>query len=117
SVPAVIDTTLAPEGRHVMSIYAHFAPRHLRNGSWSEFRQALGHTVMAALEPYMPKLDSLVLGREILTPEDLEARLGMSGGHIFHGEPTLDQSWMARPLLGWSDYRTPIRGLFLAGAT
>jgi phytoene dehydrogenase-like protein len=117
SVPTMIDSSLAPEGQHVMSIYAHFAPRHLRNGTWTEHRGALFKIVMAVLEQYIPRLDSLVLAREILTPEDLEQRLGASGGHIFHGEPTLDQTWMARPLLGWSDYRTPVKGLFLAGAT
>jgi phytoene dehydrogenase-like protein len=117
AVPTTIDPSLAPEGRHVMSIYAHFAPRNLRHGSWSEHRGTLLNAVMGALAPHIPKLDSLVLDREVLTPQDLEERLGMSGGHIFHGEPTLDQSWMARPLLGWSDYRTPVRGLFLAGAT
>jgi phytoene dehydrogenase-like protein len=64
----------------------------------------------------MPGLNALIVGREILTPEDLERGWGMSGGHIFHGEPAIDQSWIARPLLGWSQYRTPVTGLYLASA-
>ncbi|HUL74849.1 MAG TPA: NAD(P)/FAD-dependent oxidoreductase [Vicinamibacterales bacterium] len=116
AVPSVLDRSLAPEERHVMSIYVHFAPRHLRGAEWRTERDALYRTVLGVLEPHAPGLDKLVLGRQILTPEDFERDLGSSGGHIFHGEPTLDQSWIARPLLGWSQYRTPVRGLYLASA-
>ncbi|MFI5177758.1 MAG: phytoene desaturase family protein [Vicinamibacterales bacterium] len=116
AVPSVLDPSLAPDGKHVMSIYVHFAPRQLRAGEWDTQREALYRTVLSVLEPHAPGLETLVVGRQILTPEDLERELGASGGHIFHGEPTLDQSWIARPLLGWSQYRTPIRGLYLASA-
>ena len=61
----------------------------------------------------MPGLRGRIVGREILTPEDLEQRWGYSGGHIFHGESTLDQSWIARPLLGWAQYRSPVTGLYI----
>jgi phytoene dehydrogenase-like protein len=116
AVPTMADPSLAPAGRHIMSIYAHFAPRHLRHARWDDQREALGQSVMRVLEVHAPGLEPLVIGREILTPEDLERRGGASGGHIWHGEPTLDQSWIARPLLGWAQYRTPIAGLFLASA-
>jgi phytoene dehydrogenase-like protein len=116
SVPTVSDPTLAPAGRHVMSIYAQCAPRHLRGTTWAHARETLATVVMRALEPHMPGLAALVMHRDVVTPEDLELGLGCSGGHIFHGEPTLDQSWVARPQLGWAKYHTPIDGLFLASA-
>jgi phytoene dehydrogenase-like protein len=116
SLPSVIDPSLAPEGSHVMSIYAHFAPRHLRGAAWPDRRDALYKAVMRALLPHVPNLEALVVNREVLTPEDLEQVWGLSGGHIFHGESALDQTWLARPFLGWARYRTPIEGLYLASA-
>lgn len=116
AIPSMADSSLAAENRHVMSIYVHFAPRHLRHGEWDDKREALYQAVMRVLEPYAPTLSSLVVGREVLTPDDLERRWGLSGGHIFHGEPALDQSWVARPLLGWSQYRSPIPSLYLGSA-
>jgi phytoene dehydrogenase-like protein len=115
SLPTVADPSLAPEGRHVMSIYVHVAPRQLRQ-PWADAREPLYRAVLGTLQPYVGDLTPLVMAREILTPEDLERDWGLSGGHIFHGEPTLDQSWLARPLLGWAQYRTPINGLYLASA-
>jgi phytoene dehydrogenase-like protein len=116
SIPSITDTTLAPEGRHVMSIYLHFAPRHLRDGSWNENRERLYRAALHVLEPHVRGLQEIVSSCQVLTPEDFETSWGLSGGHIFHGEPALDQSWIARPLLGWAQYRTPIDGLYLASA-
>jgi phytoene dehydrogenase-like protein len=115
-IPTMADPSLAPDGRHVMSVYAQFAPRHLRGASWADEREPLYRRVMETLEVHAPGLERLVVGRQVFTPEDLERDWGLSGGHIFHGEPTLDQSWAARPLLGWANYRMPMDGLFLAGA-
>jgi len=115
SVPTMTDSSLADEG-HVMSICAHYAPRHLRGAQWADKKDALYKSVLRVLEPHMPGLNALIINREILTPEDLERGWGMSGGHIFHGEPAIDQSWIARPLLGWSQYSTPVTGLYLASA-
>lgn len=116
TIPTMTDPTLAPAGQHVMSIAVHFAPRHLKSAQWHTEGEGLYRSVIATLEPHVPGLARLILGREILTPEDLEQRWGLSGGHIFHGEMSLDQSWVARPLLGWARHATPIPGLFLAGA-
>ncbi len=116
SIPSISDATLAPAGGHVMSIHAHFAPRHLRGTTWAAARETFASSVMRVLEAHIPTLSRHIVAREILTPEDLELRWGMTGGHIFHGESTLDQTWAARPLLGWADYRTPITGLYLASA-
>jgi phytoene dehydrogenase-like protein len=116
AIPSVIDSSLAPEGGHVMSIAVHFAPRTLRGQTWSAARQDLGAAVLRVLEPLAPTMAQQIVAQEILTPEDLETQWGLPGGHIFHGESTLDQMWAARPLLGWAGYRTPIRGLYLGSA-
>jgi phytoene dehydrogenase-like protein len=71
---------------------------------------------MRVLEPHIPTLSRHIVGREIITPEDMEQRWGIPGGHVFHAESTLDQSWVARPILGWAEYRTPVAGLYLASA-
>src|SRR6187549_143791 len=71
---------------------------------------------LSALEPHMPGLPGLVLGSQVITPEDLESGWGLTGGHIFHAETTLDQSWIARPLLGWARHRAPVPKLYLASA-
>jgi phytoene dehydrogenase-like protein len=116
SVPSERDPSLVPEGAAVMSITAHFAPRDLRGTTWKEGREVLWRRVIEVLEAYAPTLAGSIVGSELLTPEDIELQWGHPGGHIFHGEMTIDQSWAARPLLGWARYRTPIDGLFLASA-
>jgi phytoene dehydrogenase-like protein len=116
TIPTVTDPTLAPDQQHVLSMTVHFAPRHLREGNWNDEGEALYQSVIATLEPHVPRLQQQIVGREVLTPADLEQRWGLSGGHIFHGETSLDQSWVARPLLGWARHTTPVTGLFLAGA-
>jgi phytoene dehydrogenase-like protein len=116
SVPSVTDPTLAPAGQHVLSVVAHFAPFDLRGRSWADAREPLYQSVMRVLVEHAPDLDRLVTARQVITPEDLERVWGLSGGHIFHGELALDQLWVARPLLGWAQYRTPLPGLYLAGA-
>lgn len=116
TIPSVADPTLAPTGRHVMSVHVQFAPYALRGTDWSARREALGDSVMKTLAVYAPEIDRRVLHRQVLTPVDLERELGLTGGHIHHGELALDQLFTMRPLLGWARYRTPIRGLFLCGA-
>ena len=115
--PSVLDPSMAPPGRHVMSVYMQFAPFRLANGrSWTSMREALTATVLRTLERYAPGIGQLVEGGRVLTPEDLETTYGLTGGHILHGEPSLDQTFTMRPVLGWARYRTPIDGLFLCGA-
>ena len=115
-IPSLVDATLAPPGAHVMSIYAQYAPIALREGSWDTAREGLMHAVLDTLERYMPGVRSLIVEAEVLTPADLEREWGMAGGHIHHGEMALDQLFTMRPLLGWSQYRTPIDGLWLCSA-
>ncbi len=116
TIPTLTDSSLAPEGAHVMSIYAQFAPYALKHGDWTERRQELGDVVVNLLAHYAPNLKDLIIARQVITPFDLEQTYGLSGGQIFHGEHSLDQFFTFRPLIGWAQYRTPIKGLYLCGA-
>lgn len=115
SVPTIVDGSLAPEGRHVMSIVAHTIPHTLRDDTIDE-HDLLFRRVIDVIAPHVPGIESLVVGREVLMPADIERDWGVAGGHIYHGEQTLDQWWATRPLLGWADGTTPIDRLYLTGA-
>jgi phytoene dehydrogenase-like protein len=115
TIPSLTDPTLAPEGKHVMSIYMQYAPYKLK-GDWEEQRKALGQTVVQTLAQYAPNLPELILTHQIITPLDLEEKYGLTGGQIFHGELALDQFFTMRPLLDWARYRTPIEKLYLCGS-
>jgi phytoene dehydrogenase-like protein len=116
-VPSLIDPSLAPPGRHVMSIHVQFAPYRLAGGrNWSTERERLGDVVVKTLERHAPGVSSSIEHRQVITPLDLEHEYGLTGGHIYHGEPALDQLFTMRPVLGWAQYRTPIGGLYLCGA-
>ncbi len=115
-VPTVVDPDLAPAGRHVMSVLVQYAPYRLKQGTWDDQRERIGDTAADLLEEHIPGFRKMVLGREVLTPADLEQRFGLTGGHIYHGEMTLNQQFVLRPVPGWSQYRTPIAGLYLCGS-
>jgi phytoene dehydrogenase-like protein len=116
TIPSLGDPTLSPPGAHVLSAYAQFAPYSLREGGWDVSRDALGDTVVKKLADYAPDLLRLIVERQVLTPLDLERGWGLTGGQIFHGELSLDQFFTMRPLLGFGQYHTPIKGLFLCGS-
>src|SRR5204863_985364 len=116
TIPSLSNPTLAPPGAHVLSAYAQFAPYQLRDGNWETSRDALGDVVVKTLAQYAPGIGSLIVERQTLTPLDLERGWGLTGGHIFHGELSLDQFFTMRPLLGFGRYRTPLKGLFLCGS-
>jgi phytoene dehydrogenase-like protein len=116
AIPSLIDSSLAPSGKHVMSIYMQYAPFKLKGGDWNAQRDALGNTVVETLSHYAPGLPGLVEDAQIITPKDLEETYGLTGGHIFHGELALDQFFTMRPLLDWARYRTPIQNLYLCGS-
>lgn len=116
TIPSLTDPSLAPQGAHVMSVHVQFAPYHLKTGDWNSRRVEFGDTVINCLSDFAPNLKELIVGRQIVTPLDLEQTYGLSGGHIMHGEQTLDQFFAFRPLIGWAQYRTPIKGLYLCGA-
>jgi len=115
-IPSLTDQTLAPAGAQVISIHAQFAPYHLRDGDWNSRRDELGDIVVNTLSEYAPNIKESILARRVITPLDLEQTYGLSGGHIHHGEMSVDQLFAFRPLIGWARYRTPIEGLYLCGA-
>ncbi|HST79734.1 MAG TPA: NAD(P)/FAD-dependent oxidoreductase, partial [Verrucomicrobiae bacterium] len=116
AIPSLSDPTLAPAGKHVMSIYMQYAPFKLKSGDWDTQRDVLGNTVVKALSEYAPDLPGLIEDGQIITPRDLEDTYGLTGGHIFHGELALDQFFTMRPLLDWARYRTPINNLYMCGS-
>jgi phytoene dehydrogenase-like protein len=116
AIPSLTDASLAPAGKHVMSVYMQYAPSKLKSGHWDGERVALGDTVVKTLAQYAPNLPGMILHHQIITPQDLEDTYGFTGGHIFHGELALDQFFTMRPLLDWARYNTPIANLFLCGS-
>ena len=116
TVPSLADPSLAPNGAHVMSIHVQYAPYKLKSGEWTTRREELADGVVKTLSEYAPDIRDIIVSRQTLTPMDLEQIYGLTGGHIFHGEHTLDQFFMFRPLLGWAQYRTPIKHLYICGS-
>ena len=116
TVPTLDDPSLAPDGGHLLSAHVLYVPRELRDG-WNEAsREALLERSLAVLESHAPGIRKQVLGQELLTPADIEARHGVTGGHWHHAEFALDQMLMMRPTYEAAQYRTPIAGLWLCGA-
>ena len=116
TIPSLTDPSLAPTGSHIMSIYVQFAPYSLKDGDWTTRREEFGDAVVKALSAYALNINELIIHRQVITPLDLEQIYGLNGGHILHGEPSLDQLFTFRPLIGWAQYRSPIQGLYLCGA-
>jgi len=116
TIPTLLDPSLGPEGKHVLSAYVQFAPYKLKNGDWSANRRDLGETVVETLSIYAPGITDLVESMQVITPQDLESTYGFTGGHVFHGELALDQLFTMRPVLDWARYQTPVRGLYLCGS-
>jgi phytoene dehydrogenase-like protein len=116
AIPSLGDPSLAPAGKHVMSIHVQFAPYKLKQGDWTARRDEFADNVIAQLEKYAPGLRDSIIVAQVITPLDLEQTYGLSGGHIHHGEQTLDQVFTFRPLIGWAQYRTPLKRLYLCGA-
>jgi phytoene dehydrogenase-like protein len=117
AIPSLTDSSLAPPGQHVMSVYMQYAPYKLKGTNWQEQRAALGDTVIKTIAQYAPDLPGKILYSHIITPLDLEETYGLTGGQIFHGELALDQIFTMRPMLDWARYRTPIENLYLCGSS
>ena len=112
-IPSIVDDSLAPPGNHVASLFCQqFDPDH----DWDTHREAAADLIIDTVEDYAPGFRASVLGRMILSPWDLERKLGLAGGDIMHGNMTLDQLWSARPVLGNGAYRGPVKGLYMCGA-
>jgi phytoene dehydrogenase-like protein len=116
TIPTMYDPSLAPPGKHIMGIFIQYAPYTLRDSDWDQLREPFAYRVFDLIEEYAPGFRSLIVERQVLTPLDLERRFGLTGGNIFHGEMSLDQMFLMRPVAGCARYRTPIRGLYLCGS-
>ncbi len=114
--PTIYEPQLAPPGRHIVGIFLQYAPYTLRDATWDELRESYGDRVLEVISEYAPNMRSIVRERQVLSPLDLERRFGISGGNIFHGEMSLAQMFVMRPVAGWARYRTPIPGLYLCGS-
>jgi phytoene dehydrogenase-like protein len=117
-IPTLVDPSMAPAGKHVMSCFVQYAPYHLADGAvWDDrMRDAFGDTVVQTIAQFAPNLPNLILHRQVLTPLDIERDLGLTEGNIFQGELSLEQLFFSRPVPGWARYRTPVRDLWLCGS-
>jgi phytoene dehydrogenase-like protein len=116
AIPSLTDPSLAPEGKHVMSVVFQAAPYALRDGDWASERDRVGDIAVKTLETYAPGFGELVEAREIITPKDMESAFALSGGHVQHAEPALDQFFAWRPIFGEARYGYLLDGLYLAGS-
>jgi phytoene dehydrogenase-like protein len=116
-IPSTLDDTLCPPGQHVASLFCqHTAPQLPDGKSWDDHREEVADLMVATVDSYAPGFAASVLGRQILSPLDLERQFGLLGGDIFHGALTLNQLFSARPMLGHADYRGPLKGLYHCGS-
>jgi phytoene dehydrogenase-like protein len=117
-IPTLVDPSLAPPGKHVMSCFVQYAPYRLADGDeWDDARrEAFGETVVDTISERAPNIRDLILHAQVLTPRDIEERFGLSEGNIFQGELSLEQLFFNRPVPGWARYRTPLRNLWLCGS-
>jgi phytoene dehydrogenase-like protein len=115
-LPSVVDPTVAPPGRHLMSMFVQYAPYKLAEGTWDDRKDAFADRCFEMVEQYAPGFTASVIDRQVLSPLDLERTFGLTGGNISQGAMTLGQLFVSRPAPGWTGHRTPIRGLYLCGA-
>ena len=116
TIPSAVDPTVAPPGRHLMSMFVQYAPYELRDGSWDDQREAFADRCFDVLDEYAPNFKRSVIDRQVLTPLDLERVFNLTGGNIFQGAMTPGQLFAFRPVPGYARYRTPLKGLYLCGA-
>ena len=116
TIPTMYDRSLAPEGHHIMGIFLQYAPYTLRDTTWDQEREPYSQRILDLIEEYCPNIRDIVVHYQTLSPFDLEKRFGITGGNIFHGEMSLDQMFVLRPLAGWARYRTPVKGLYICGS-
>jgi phytoene dehydrogenase-like protein len=115
-LPSVVDPTVAPAGKHLMSMFIQYAPYELRDSSWDDQRDAFADRCFDVVDAYAPNFKSAVIDRQVLAPPDLERIFNLTGGNIFQGAMTPGQLFAFRPVPGYASYRTPIRGLYLCGS-
>ncbi|MCW5967201.1 MAG: NAD(P)/FAD-dependent oxidoreductase [Blastocatellales bacterium] len=117
TIPTVYDDSIAPEGKHIMCIFAQYAPYHLRDGAWDEeTKDRFADRCIELLAEYAPNIRNIIVHRQVISPLDMEREYGLTGGNIFHGDLGPDQLFFMRPLAGWARYRTPVKGLYMCGS-
>jgi len=116
TIPTSLDSTIAPEGKHLMSIFVQYAPYQLQKENWDDIKEDFADRCIELLGRYAPNLPGAVEHRQILSPLDLERTFRLTGGNIFQGAMNLHQLFCFRPVAGWADHRSPIKGLYLCGA-
>jgi phytoene dehydrogenase-like protein len=115
--PSFVDDTVAPPGKHVVHLFGGHAPYKLKHGDWTTRKDELVRNVLRAVDEHAPGFSDGIIDMQVLTPPDIEAKIGSPHGHIFHGELQIDQLFWARPAPHWADYRTPIKGLYQCGSS
>src|SRR5579859_7043916 len=115
-IPSLTDPSVAPPGKHVMSCFVQYAPYKLAKSAWDDQREAFGDAVINAIAEHAPNIKKIIVGRQVLTPLDLEREFGLTQGNIFQGELSLEQLFFLRPVPGWAYYRTPIDNLYMCGS-
>jgi phytoene dehydrogenase-like protein len=115
-IPSLTDPSVAPPGKHILSCFVQYAPYKLASGTWDEQREAFGNTVIDTISQFAPNLKNLIIGKQFITPLDIERQTGLTEGNIFQGELSLEQLFFLRPAAGWARYRTPIKKLYMCGS-
>ncbi len=117
-IPTQVDTTMAPPGKHYMTVFVQYCPPKLADGDWTDDkRDAFGETVMSQIADYSPNFRDIILHAEVRTPRELENEVGLTEGNIFQGELTLDQLLFNRPFPGYAQYRGPVKGMYMCGSS
>ena len=118
-IPTLVDPGMAPPGKHVISCFVQYAPYRLDPslGTWDDNREAFGDTVIDRIAEFAPNIRNIIVGRQVLTPLDIERTMGLTEGNIFQGELSLEQLFFNRPVPGYARFRTPIRDLWLSGSS
>ncbi|KAH9663184.1 Amino oxidase domain-containing protein [Citrus sinensis] len=118
TIPSVLDKTISPPGNHVINLFIQYTPYKPSDGSWMDpaYRDSFANRCFSLIDEYAPGFSSSIIGYDMLTPPDLEREIGLTGGNIFHGAMGLDSLFLMRPVKGWSNYRTPLQGLYMCGS-
>jgi phytoene dehydrogenase-like protein len=118
-IPTLVDPQMAPPGKHVISCFVQYAPYKLAPGlgTWDDNREAFGDAVINRISEFAPNIRDIIIGRQVLTPLDIERTMGLTEGNIFQGELSLEQLFFNRPVPGWARFKTPVQNLWLSGSS
>ncbi|MEW6208695.1 MAG: NAD(P)/FAD-dependent oxidoreductase [Acidobacteriota bacterium] len=116
TIPTTYDDSIAPPGKHLMSMFVQYAPYDLREGDWDSIKESFADRCIDLLSEHAPNIKQAIIHRQVISPLDMERDYSLTGGNIFHGDMTLDQLFFLRPVAGWAQYRAPIEGLYLCGS-